>query len=78
MGRKGSFDFHMPVIAKETTSSGIHILSLSLLWLPFKLRLGAALRNEQGWRALSKLYSTLFGEQEEGVFQRCPSFSEVL
>lgn len=50
MRRKGSFDFHMPVIAKETTSSVFTYSACLQFWLPYKLHLGTALRNKQRWR----------------------------
>lgn len=49
MSRKGSFDFHMPVTAKETTSSAITYSACLCFWLPHKLHFGAVLRDQQGY-----------------------------
>lgn len=74
MSRKGSFDFHMLVIAKETTSSAFTCSACLCFWLPHKLHFGAVLRNQQGWGVFEKLYSTWTYWQDK----RCPFFSEVL
>ena len=48
MRGRGSFDFHMPVIAKETTSFVFTDSACLQIWLPYRLHFGATLRNKGG------------------------------
>jgi hypothetical protein len=78
MGRKGSFDFHMPVIAKETTSSGIHILSVSLLLASIQITSWCCLKERTRVGSILKtLLNSVQRTKKRGLF-RCPFFSEVL
>lgn len=52
MRRKGSFDFHMPVIAKETTSLVFTYSACLQFWSSDKWHHAAASSNKEGWRRL--------------------------
>lgn len=52
MRRKGSFDFHMPVIAKETTSLLFTYSACVQFWRSDKWHRATASSNKEGWRRL--------------------------
>lgn len=72
MGRKGSFDFHMPVIAKETTSSGIHILSLSLLLATIQITSWCCFKERTRVESAFKTLLNFLENKKRGFFRDAP------